>query len=294
MLYGQSKVGLSSIAAQFPAPLFLDINDNLDRLNVKALKINTWEEFLDRALEISKGKHGQQTIVVSHVDGLMGIAQDFVVEAFNKQNGANVKALADASYSIWKEAVKLFEAKLAKLSTLGNLVLLAHEIVENRNYNGIERSVVQANLERQIGARVANMADAIGRVLLTESGARLVTFQPAPHQITGSRLPELLQKQYVVEVGSTARLHRRAGDHPASEEDRIKNKTLLPHREVRHDQILEGHLDGIAGPDRSHGTAKQNRLITLRGGRTGLRLPLFLSKFYPNHLSPDLKGRQGE
>jgi hypothetical protein len=201
MLYGQSKVGLSTIAAQFPAPLFLDINDNLDRLNVKALKINTWEEFLDRALEISKGKHEQQTIVVSHVDGLWDIAQEFVVEAFNKQNGANVKALADASYSIWKEAVRLFEAKLAKLSTLGNLVLLSHEIVENRNYNGIERSVVQANLERQIGAKVANMADAIGRVLLTESGARLVTFQAAPHQITGSRLTELLQKQYVIEAG---------------------------------------------------------------------------------------------
>ena len=152
-------------------------------------------------MEISKGKHGQQTIVVSHVDGLWDLAQDFVVEAFNKQNGANVKALADASYTLWKEALKTFEAKLAKLGTLGNLVLLAHEIAENRNYNGIERSVVQANLERQIGARVANMADAIGRVLLTESGARLVTFQPAPHQITGSRLPELLQKQYVVEVG---------------------------------------------------------------------------------------------
>jgi len=201
MLYGQSKCGLSSIAAQFPAPLFLNINDTLNRLNVTALKINTWEECLDRALEISKGKHGQQTLIVSHIDGLWDLAQEFVVEAFNKQNGANVKALADASYSLWKEALKLFDAKLEKLTTLGNVVLLAHEITENRNYNGIERSMVQANLERQIGARVANLADAIGRVLLTESGARLVTFQPAPHQITGSRLHELLQKQFVVEVG---------------------------------------------------------------------------------------------
>ena len=201
MLYGQSKCGLSSLAAQFPTPLFLDINDNLDRLNVKALKIHNWEAFLDRALEISKGKHGQQTLVVSHIDGLWDLAQEFVVETFNKQNGANIKALADASYSLWKEALKLFDAKLAKLTTLGNVVLLAHEITENRNYNGIERSVVQANLERQIGARVANLADAIGRVLLTESGARLVTFQPAPHQITGSRLTEILQKQYVIEAG---------------------------------------------------------------------------------------------
>lgn len=201
MLYGQSKCGLSSIATQFPAPLFLNINDNLDQLKAKELKINSWEEFLDRALEISKGKYGQQTIIVSHVDGLWDLAQEFVVEAFNKQNGANVKALADASYSLWKEALKLFDAKLVKLTTLGNVVLLAHEIVENRNFNGIERSVIQANLERQIGARVANLADAIGRVLLTESGARLVTFQPAPHQITGSRLPELLRKQYIIEVG---------------------------------------------------------------------------------------------
>ncbi len=200
MLYGQSKVGLSSIAAQFPAPLFLDINDNLDRLNVKALKINTWEDFLERALEISKGKHGQHTIIVSHVDGLWDLAQDFVVENFNKQNGVNVKALAEASYSLWKEALKLFEAKLVKLAGLGNLVLLSHELVEGRNYSGIDRSFVQANLERYVQAKVTNLADAIGRILLAESGARLVTFQPAPHQITGSRLHELLQKQYVVEA----------------------------------------------------------------------------------------------
>lgn len=202
MLYGQSKCGLSSIAAKFPTPLFLNINDNLDRLDIKELKIRTWEEFLDRALEISKGKHGQQTLIISHVDGLWDLAQEFVVEAFNKQNGANVKALADASYSLWKEALKLFEAKLAKLTTLGNLVLMAHELVEGRNYNGIERSVVQANLERHVQAKVTNLADAIGRVLLTESGARLVTFQPAPHQITGSRLPELLQKQFIIEAGT--------------------------------------------------------------------------------------------
>jgi hypothetical protein len=201
MLYGQSKCGLSSIAAQFPAPLFLNLNDDLDQIKTRALKVGSWEEFLNHALEISKGKYAPQTIIVSHVDGLWDLAQEFVVEAFNKQNGANVKALADASYSLWKESLKMFEAKLAKLCTLGNLVLLSHEIVENRNYNGIERSVVQANLERQIGARVANMADAIGRVLLTESGARLVTFQPAPHQITGSRLLELLLKQYIIDAG---------------------------------------------------------------------------------------------
>lgn len=202
MLYGQSKCGLSSIAIQFPEPLFLNINDNLDQMNVKELKIRTWEEFLERALEISKGKHQQQTLVVSHVDGLWDLAQEFVVEAFNRQNGANVKALADASYSLWKEALKLFEAKLVKLAGLGNLVLLSHELVEGRNYNGIERSFVQANLERYVQAKVTNLADAIGRLLLAESGARLVTFQPAPHQITGSRLTELLQKQYVIQAGA--------------------------------------------------------------------------------------------
>ncbi|MFH2108552.1 MAG: AAA family ATPase [Chrysiogenia bacterium] len=201
LLYGQSKIGLSTIAAQFPAPLFLNINDDLEQIKTRSLKIGSWEEFLEHALEISKGKYAPQTIIVSHTDGLWDLAQDFVVESFNKLNGANVKALADASYSLWKEALKLFEAKLVKLSGLGNLVLLAHEIVENRNFNGIERSIVQANLERQIGARVTNLADAVGRVLLVESGARLVTFQPAPHQITGSRLPELLKKQYVIETG---------------------------------------------------------------------------------------------
>jgi hypothetical protein len=179
----------------------LNINDDLEQIKTRSLKVSSWEEFLEHALEISRGKFAQQTIIVSHVDGLWDFVQEFVVEAFNKLNGANVKALADASYSLWKEALKLFEAKLAKLSSLGNLVLLSHEVVEARNYNGAERSFIQANLERYVQSKVTTMADAIGRVLLTESGARLVTFQPAPHQITGSRLTELLQKQYVIETG---------------------------------------------------------------------------------------------
>jgi hypothetical protein len=86
---------------------------------------------------------------------------------FNRQNGTSAKTTSEASYAVWKEALRTFESKLQKLSRLANLLILEHEQPELRNTFGVERTFIQ----------------------------------PVPHQLAGSRLPELLHKQFVLTPG---------------------------------------------------------------------------------------------
>lgn len=200
LIYGQSKIGLTSLAAQFPGVLVLNVNDDVRHLGVNEIRINTWDDFLQAGADLNGGgKYAQPGwICVAHVSALWDLAADYSVQAFNKTNGTSARSLSEASYTAYKEALRTFEGKLAKLSRLGSLLLLEHEQVDGRNFFGLERTFVQPALEKHVLQRVANLANSIGRVFMAESGARMVSFQPAPHQLTGSREPELLERQYVI------------------------------------------------------------------------------------------------
>ena len=201
-LYGQSKIGLSSLASKFPGVLVLNVSDRLEQFTVREERIEGWEGFLKVGMAISEGKYADLSwLCIAHIGALWELCADHAVMAFNRQNGTSVKTTSEASYTVWKEALRTFESKLQKLSRLANLLLLEHEQPEVRNTFGVERTFIQPALEKHILQKVSNMSDCIGRVFTVESGARMVSFQPAPHQLTGSRLPELLDRQYVIESG---------------------------------------------------------------------------------------------
>lgn len=199
MLYGQSKIGLSSLALQFPDVLVLNVSDELRHLRANELRIASWDDFLKAGMDIHSGKYTRfKWFCVAHVGALWEMASDYAVQAFNRQNGASAKSASEASYAVWKEALKTFEAKLQKLARLGNLLLLEHEQAEVRNCFGLERTFVQPVLEKHVLQKTSSLSDCIGRVFMVESGARMVSFQPAPHQLTGSRISDLLERQFVI------------------------------------------------------------------------------------------------
>jgi hypothetical protein len=201
-LYGQSKIGLSSIAAQFPGVLVLNVSDRLEQFGVREECIESWEGFLKVGMAVSEGKYAELSwLCIAHIGALWELCADHAVMGFNRQNGTSAKTTSEASYAVWKEALRTFESKLQKLSRLANLLILEHEQPELRNTFGVERTFIQPALEKHVLLKVSHQSDCIGRVFMVESGARMASFQPAPHQLAGSRLPELLHKQFVLSPG---------------------------------------------------------------------------------------------
>ena len=46
-LYGPEGIGKSTLAAQFPAPLFLDVEDGTAHLDVRRAGVDNWTGLLD-------------------------------------------------------------------------------------------------------------------------------------------------------------------------------------------------------------------------------------------------------
>jgi hypothetical protein len=200
LLYGVPKIGLSTMASSFPEPVFINLDDHLNHLkNVKEISITNWDDFITAGAEISEGKHQSQTLVVSHTERLWQFACDHVTTVANGKNGTKAENISDLSFSDWRMAIDLFEKKLAKLMSLRNTILLSHEIADVRNVRGLERTYFQANLERKAQLVVLNLMDAVGRLYAIEQDIRILSFTNQENQITGSRIPELQNRKFVIQ-----------------------------------------------------------------------------------------------
>ncbi len=198
LVYGVPKIGLSTLATQFPDPVFINLDDNLSYLAPKKeIKVSNWDDFIRAGAEISEGKSPSQTLVVAHVERLWQFTCDHVTATANGKNGTKAENIADLAYSDWRQAIDLFETKLKKLTSLGNTVFLSHEIAESRNIRGLERTHFLANLERKASLVVLNLVDSVGRLYSVEQDVRILSFISQENQITGSRIPELTNKKFV-------------------------------------------------------------------------------------------------
>jgi hypothetical protein len=66
VLYGVESVGKSTFAAQFPKPLFLDIEQGTSHLDVDRCDINSWKQLTDALAEAKATDY--QTIVIDSAD----------------------------------------------------------------------------------------------------------------------------------------------------------------------------------------------------------------------------------
>lgn len=198
LIYGQPKIGLSTLASQLPDPLWLNLDDDLSYLEPKkVIDITSWQDFIQAGSDICAGKYQAATVVLSHLERLWTYACDHVTSLANGKNGTSAENISELSFSDWRQAIDLFETKLRKLTSLGNTILLSHEITEVRNIRGIERMHFMANMERKVNLVVQNLVDATGRLYTVEQDIRILSFVSQENQVTGSRIPELQGQKFV-------------------------------------------------------------------------------------------------
>ena len=68
-VYGQNGIGKSSLAAQFPAPVFIDTEDGSTHLNVSRIQASEPETFFDALRQLAYEQHAFQTLIIDTVDG---------------------------------------------------------------------------------------------------------------------------------------------------------------------------------------------------------------------------------
>lgn len=127
IIYGPEGVGKSSLAAQFPKPVFVDIESGTAQLDVaRTPKPSSWSMLRGIVEELTKNTQGFQTLVIDSADWADKLAIDEICAKANKAGiedfgyGKGWQYLADE----WKRMLDL----LTKLQvTQGmNVVFVAH------------------------------------------------------------------------------------------------------------------------------------------------------------------------
>lgn len=123
VLYGVESVGKSTFAAQFPHPLFLDIEQGTSHLNVDRCDIGSWKQLTDSLAEAKATDY--QTIVIDSADWAERLCVEDLLATSKKTS------IEDFGFGKgWVMVAERMSRMLASVDTLinagKNVVLIAH------------------------------------------------------------------------------------------------------------------------------------------------------------------------
>ena len=162
VLYGVEGIGKSTLAAQFPAPLFLDTEDGTGQLEVDRVSCHDWAALRGAVAELAVESHGYRTVVIDSIDW----AERMLTESVCKQAGKS--SVEDFGFGkgwvIVAEHMSRFVEGLDNLHRAGlHVVLVAHAKVQRTSppdqTDGYDR--YELRLSKQVAPIVKEWADAL-------------------------------------------------------------------------------------------------------------------------------------
>jgi hypothetical protein len=119
VIYGVESVGKTTFAAQFPTPLFLDIEGGTAHLNTDRCEINSWAELNGALKEVAASDY--QTVIIDSADW----AERLCVEDLL----ASTKKASIEDYGYGKGWVMVAERMSRMLTALDSLIAIGKHVV---------------------------------------------------------------------------------------------------------------------------------------------------------------------
>ena len=173
VIYGPEGIGKSSLAAAFPNPLFLDVEDGTAQLDVSSVPCANWDALLAAIKTLAGNPHGAQTIVIDSADW----AEKALIEHVLRQSGKS--SIEDfgygKGYTVLCEHWMRFLGLCDGLSAAGlNVVFTAHSLVKRMSppdqTDGYDR--YELKLSKQVAPLLKEWSDILlfcnFRVLVVE------------------------------------------------------------------------------------------------------------------------------
>lgn len=141
LIYGDKKVGKSTMASQFPKPIFLDCEDGLRTVRdgegkrPDHISISSWQELLEASEWLGKGDHDYETVVIDGLNEAWSYLTYHLLDKYNVEH-MNDGALAYGKGN--KLAGRMFRQWFQFLRKLDmGIVLCAHDNVLSFEHNGV-------------------------------------------------------------------------------------------------------------------------------------------------------------
>ena len=127
-IYGGHGIGKSTLASQFPAPIFISTEDGLDSLDVTSFpKATALGDVVESIKTLLKEDHEFKTVVVDSVDWLV---EPLIVDSVNSQYDEKEQSFGKGQMFIAEEFREILQGLDAlRLKKTMNIVLIAHAAV---------------------------------------------------------------------------------------------------------------------------------------------------------------------
>lgn len=182
LFYGPEGVGKSSLAADAPAPIFLDVEGGADNLDVARYPFRdedgghiprTYAEVLAAIDDLARAKHDYQTVVIDTVDALESLIHRHLCAEHGKAS------IEDFGYGKgYQAALDVFRQLTVRLETLRDrgltVILVGHSITKAyKNPLGEDYDRFQLRIHDKAGGHVKEWCDVVGFIRFDEAGAKL-------------------------------------------------------------------------------------------------------------------------
>jgi hypothetical protein len=177
VLYGVESVGKTTLAAQAPAPLFLDVEDGTAHLDVPRLSVKAWPALEQAIKEVAAGGHDFKTLVIDSVDWAEKLAIEDML-AKDKKHGIEDYGYGKG-YTAIAERMTRWLALLDSVVARGiHVILIGHsKVARHEPPDGMQPyDRYELKLTKQTGPLVKEWADALlfaqfkTRIIEAESG----------------------------------------------------------------------------------------------------------------------------
>lgn len=166
LLFGVEGIGKTTLAAQFPAPIFIDVEGSTVKMKPQPARMpeaGNYTEIKRQLKQILDFKHNYQTLVIDSVGVLERWIEEFVCAS------ENITSIESMGYG---KGYKLVEEEFAKLLDFldrlinerhMNILLIAHSVTRQATEPGSPTAFdrYEVNLGKKSGPLIKQWADAV-------------------------------------------------------------------------------------------------------------------------------------
>ena len=191
LLYGRAKVGKTTLANEFKAPLFLATESGHSHLECDKINCNSWSKFLEGCAFMAEGKHEYQTVVVDTIDNLV----DYCTEAVCKENGISHPSELPMGKG-WSLVTTELKRAMMKVASLPyTLLMISHsskETIETATGKKYDRwSISVSGKNKQVFLNMSDMILFIDYHVDNGEVSRIIRTKPSKSYEAGDRSGKL-------------------------------------------------------------------------------------------------------
>lgn len=201
LLFGQEKIGKTSLASKFPGALFLFFEPGGKALSVYQRQVNSWTEFKAYLPLLVEEGHGFENVVIDTADIAYTLCSQYVCSKL----GIDHPSELDYGKG-WGAVREEFLSVMLEYHRLQNsgLLFLSHDTEkEVKRRNGDTSHRIIPTMAKQAREALEGLVDIIAYYYF-DGDERYLNIQGDDLITAGSRLEHAFQKTKVIPMGKTA------------------------------------------------------------------------------------------